>query len=622
MASPAVAGTNVTNLTVGAGSFTVNLPASIAAGDLLLLFFAQHSQIDGTETATATGWTVISGFYIKDAGNVQSMHGLYRWADGAEGSTVTVTTSASNTKAAATTYRITGAENPATQVPQAGTGTTGSGAANAADPPSVGVTGGSKDILAIAVMAQQGETYTGGGAPTSYTNLITANSSTASATTTNGWIQSAQRQVTTATEDPGVFNHTSTDVWVANTIVVHPGGGDQALTGTLFTSTPTFFAGIVNDGLLFGALFATAPTFFQGAVAADTTQPLTGTLFTNAPTFFTHRIRRVTPPANLVLNEIGVIGFSALSTFVEYYRLLSPTDLIPLYSHGGLTAEVWGDPTNPQYAGAWATLDNDEPVGGFRAFWVCLGFLETYTETQAEREAWADHIFSRLMTDFPTIQYIWWSPMHTEFSINPGDGDSEDLITHDPWGTNPGGLVEWSGAGLIIGPEQSWQLTQYAYDQGYADDYGPWINLTAAETDPDGRHPSEAPADPVPNGTSHGGDIIYAFFEADAQGMIGTTLVSAPTFFLGDLTGASALTGTLFTSAPSFFAGVVAMDPALTGTLFVNTVTFNPGTVILMASQVPTSLVSNVGWTTTPTPGQSIPAYIATDDSDFITVTV
>lgn len=223
MASPVVAGTAVTGDTVGGTSRTINLPASIAAGDLLLVFVAVASQISGSETATITGWTTITGLYIKDAGNVQSLLGLYRWADGTEGTTATLATSGS-TKVSVLAYRITGAVNPATQVPQAGTGVTGSGAANAADPPSVSVTGGSKDVLAIAVMGQQGETFTGGGAPTNYTNLITTDTGLAGPTTVNCWIQGAQRQVTTATENPGVFNHTSTDVWVVNTVIIHPAG--------------------------------------------------------------------------------------------------------------------------------------------------------------------------------------------------------------------------------------------------------------------------------------------------------------------------------------------------------------------------------------------------------------
>lgn len=227
MASPAVANTNVTNLTTGGTSHVVNLPASIGAGNLLLVVFAEASQVSGVETFTATGWTVIPSFYQRDGTNAQSIHGLYKQASGSEGATVTCTLSVTS-KGAAVAYRITGHEDPTITAPQCTTGVAGSGA-NSANPPSVSVTGGSKDILAVAVMAIEGEVFTGGAAPTNYTNLLAANSGTASATTTNCFLQSAQRQVTTATEDPGVFSHGETGIWVAQTIVIHPFSGVAAV---------------------------------------------------------------------------------------------------------------------------------------------------------------------------------------------------------------------------------------------------------------------------------------------------------------------------------------------------------------------------------------------------------
>lgn len=231
MASPTVAATNTSATTSAGTAHTVNLPASIAAGNLLLVFFAYHAP-DGAETISATGWTNISGFVTRQG--AQSLHALYRQADGGEGATVTVTSSIS-TKAAHTSYRITGHEDPATQAPEAGTGTSGTGAANAADPPSVTVTGGSKDILAIASMALQTETYTGQAAPTNYTNLLTTNSGTAGTVPTNGMIQTAERQLTASSEDPGVFGHTDATPWCAQTIIIHP-----AAAGGAFEHLPLF----------------------------------------------------------------------------------------------------------------------------------------------------------------------------------------------------------------------------------------------------------------------------------------------------------------------------------------------------------------------------------------------
>lgn len=226
MASPAVAGTAVTNLTTGASSHVINLPASIGAGNGLLVCFGCASQVTGAETFTATGWTVIPNFYTKTASNSQSILGLYRDADGAEGATVTCTLSVTS-KGGAFAYRITGNELFATIAPQCTTGVSGTGA-NAADPPAVGVTGGSADILSIACMAIEGEIVTGGVAPTNWTNLLQANSGAAAAASTNCFVQAAQRQETTATSDPGTFGYDETLTWVAQNIVIHPSGGAPA----------------------------------------------------------------------------------------------------------------------------------------------------------------------------------------------------------------------------------------------------------------------------------------------------------------------------------------------------------------------------------------------------------
>lgn len=218
-------------------------------------------------------------------------------------------------------------------------------------------------------------------------------------------------------------------------------------------------------------------------------------------------------PSGLVVHEIGAMGHSNVGTYIQHYRTLSSRDLIPLINHGSADARVWGEPTDPGYAAAWAKIDDDEPVGGFRAFWVMLGFLNNYSETPTQQQAWATHIFDRLMVDHPTIEWIWWSPMNTYFETNPGDGDAFDLVAIDRWGANPQALDEWVGAVPIIGSEQSWLLCEYAVAQGYADDYGPWINLTEDITDVDGRHPTQEPGDPEPNGQTHGGEILRDFFD-------------------------------------------------------------------------------------------------------------
>lgn len=216
------------------------------------------------------------------------------------------------------------------------------------------------------------------------------------------------------------------------------------------------------------------------------------------------------PPTGLTVDQIGVIGHSNVSIFVTGYRLISSKDLIPLLNQGGADAEAWGDPASPSYAAAWNSLANGEPVGGYRALWVMLGFKVAHTN-EAINQGWADHVASRIASDYPSLEWVWWSPMNTYFTTNPGDGDAANLVALDPWNTNPQSLTTWKANDNES--KFSWNNVVYAQAQGYFDDYGPWINLTDALTDTDNRHPTEPPT-AEPTGQTHGGAVLLAFFDA------------------------------------------------------------------------------------------------------------
>ena len=84
-------------------SHTVNLPASIASGDYLIGCFAT----DGNPTITwPAGWTLLSE--AADGGSASRQSVYYRVADGTEGATITIGTSAAEF-AVAHVYRITNA---------------------------------------------------------------------------------------------------------------------------------------------------------------------------------------------------------------------------------------------------------------------------------------------------------------------------------------------------------------------------------------------------------------------------------------------------------------------------------------------------------------------------------
>lgn len=217
MTAPAVAATNNSSVNTDATSHTVSMPASIVAGDLLIVTFGWTSNLPQTISWPA-GYTPITGAKVEQS-TVVGVDVAYRWADGTEGATISVGTSGL-TKSCSVAYRITGAVNPATQAPEAAA--TSNTSASAANPPNLAPTGGSKDYLWLVVASNDGETALTT-APTNYTNFIAENTGVTGATSVNCVMGTAERALTASSEDPGAFNSTST-AWSAVTIAIHPAG--------------------------------------------------------------------------------------------------------------------------------------------------------------------------------------------------------------------------------------------------------------------------------------------------------------------------------------------------------------------------------------------------------------
>lgn len=215
-ASPAVAATNVSSSAGDTTSQVVSLPASIAAGNLLFIGLGCDGNI--TVDAAATGWTQLKRF-AETVTNANTNHVLYRWADGAEGATVTVTIGASES-CGHWSARVTDAENPSTTPPAASTGASAGGST---DPnPDLITPPSSKDYLFIATASFDGGTNSCTVAPTNYLTLLTAESTTGTAATQGG-VCAAFRQLTTGVaEDPGTFTPAAQDGWAAFTVLIHP----------------------------------------------------------------------------------------------------------------------------------------------------------------------------------------------------------------------------------------------------------------------------------------------------------------------------------------------------------------------------------------------------------------
>lgn len=270
MAAPVDSARQGTNITTAGTSHAINV-GSPAAGTLLIVL---------VRFAASAGTVAFSGYSLIFADTSDASDDRTdvwcRLADGTEGATDTLTTT-NSVKLAAICWEITGAEDPNISQPEYNTSAVGTTAANGADPGSAAPFGPPADTLYLAMMGLDGEGNAPTVAPSSYSNLTTANSGTGGSAATNCSIGGASRQISSSSsEDAGNFTHgAATTGWTAFTISVRPPGGfsfptDAARavtdTGGSNTTTPAFTtpSGIVAGQLLLLAWRA------GGAVAAIT----------------------------------------------------------------------------------------------------------------------------------------------------------------------------------------------------------------------------------------------------------------------------------------------------------------------------------------------------------------
>ena len=195
---PEVLRTNTGTDAASATSATVQLPANIGVGQLLIML----ASFDGAVTnLAATGWTVITG-------STSAAWGLYKFTDGVEGSTVAT----SWTTARLSKWRtllIGGAH--ASTPPEL---TSASGTSATPDPGAITASWGIANNLFIVHGATIGGPFTA--VPTNYDSNIYMSTGVAGAQA------SATRNIQAATTNPGAFASSTSDLWRTLTIVVRP----------------------------------------------------------------------------------------------------------------------------------------------------------------------------------------------------------------------------------------------------------------------------------------------------------------------------------------------------------------------------------------------------------------
>jgi len=203
-------------------SHPLDLPANIASGDLLLALVLFHSNGNSGSITLPGGWTQLgSTATVNESGGAVAMaFVMYRWADGSEGSTATVTTSAVHQKK----YwigRITGADtgtDPEMSAPGVGNQFT------TPNPSSLAPSWGAADNLwlATAFVSKASGSFSGASVPSGYTAVHDED---------NGsyYLVVTSLDLNASSEDPGAF--TGAGAFVAPTLAVKPGAVAQDWTG-------------------------------------------------------------------------------------------------------------------------------------------------------------------------------------------------------------------------------------------------------------------------------------------------------------------------------------------------------------------------------------------------------
>ena len=223
LAAPVVASVTETAFGTDTIDHYVDMPATVNAGDLLIVLFTN----DGSTTVTTpNGWNLLAS---NANGSAVRLSVYYRIAAGTEGgTTVNFVTSAAE-QAAAQVYRITDWQG--TTPPEISTAATGTN--TAPNPTSLNPAGWDvADTLWLAVAGQDRGDQSGTTAyPASYTDGISTQSSDP-ATIGVCRTHSARRVLAAASEDPGAFTIPVAEEWVTFTIAVRPAPRDLTTNST------------------------------------------------------------------------------------------------------------------------------------------------------------------------------------------------------------------------------------------------------------------------------------------------------------------------------------------------------------------------------------------------------
>lgn len=225
MAFPSIRSSAFTADTSAEDAHPVDLPASVQAGDLLIVFsFSGHQDVWTWDNTTAGSWTMlwhVDG-WNGDAGGGIQFFAHYKWADGTEGGKTLTLGGLSSRVYAHRAFAIQGTH--ATSPPEYAL--TIHGSVNSGSPPALNPTGWDvEDTLWIAVAGVDVTTITGFPSGYSDTGQTSSSGSSRLGTVGTAFLESAA-----ASQDPGTFSFGATQTAVTVTVAIRPadgGGGDD-----------------------------------------------------------------------------------------------------------------------------------------------------------------------------------------------------------------------------------------------------------------------------------------------------------------------------------------------------------------------------------------------------------
>lgn len=221
MAAPTVQSITGTGFASASTTHLCNYPATVDAGDLLIILFSVYG-VDSPSFTTPPGYTQL---YVSSAADFVRAGAWAKSASGSEdGGTEDVATSLAKA-GAGQIYRITGWSGTIGDI---AVGTTAESASTTPDPPNVSP-GSTADWLYIAAIHTGDDDIAINGWAANYSSGDGADTACGAGADASGRIASYWRQTTaTSSENPATFSLVSSETWHCNTIAIKP----SAATGT------------------------------------------------------------------------------------------------------------------------------------------------------------------------------------------------------------------------------------------------------------------------------------------------------------------------------------------------------------------------------------------------------